>query len=115
VSDGELDGLVHIILALTEGRTNDVSDVVSIGDKVKVRVREVVCSAAGRILLSMLAKEKEEKSYPAPRERNMVRVAVIRVGGIIMQSRGRDRELEEYGCGRFKGVDGFVQGGTSCL
>ena len=72
-----------------------------------------MCSAAGRISLSMLAKEKEEKSRPAPRERNMVRVVVIRVGGIIMQSRGR--ELEEYGCGRFKGVNGFVQGGTSCL
>jgi len=85
----------------------------AIGDKVKVCVREVVCSAAGRISLLMLAKEKEEKSRPAPRERNMVRVVVIRVGGIIMQSRGR--ELEEYGCGRFKGVDGFVQGGTSCL
>ena len=45
-----------------------------------------MCSAAGRILLSMLAKEKEEKSYPAPRERNMVRVVVIRVGGILCKA-----------------------------
>ena len=37
---GELDGLVHIS-ALAEGRTSSVSDVVKIGDKVKVRVREV--------------------------------------------------------------------------
>ena len=65
---GELDGLVHIS-ALAEGRTNNVSDVVSIGDKVKVRVREVDV-AAGRISLSMLTKEQEEKSRPAPRERN---------------------------------------------
>lgn len=65
---GELDGLVHIS-ALAEGRTNSVSDVVSIGDKVKVRVREVD-AAAGRISLSMLTKEQEEKSRPAPRERN---------------------------------------------
>ena len=65
---GELDGLVHIS-ALAEGRTNSGSEVVSIGDKVKVCVREVD-AAAGRISLSMLTKEQEEKLRPAPRERN---------------------------------------------
>jgi predicted RNA-binding protein with RPS1 domain len=64
---GELDGLVHIS-ALAEGRTSSVSDVVKIGDKVQVRIREVD-AAAGRISLSMLSKEQEEKS-PARRERN---------------------------------------------
>jgi hypothetical protein len=61
----------------------------------------------------LAASEGEGGKIPAPREGNMVRVVVIRVGGIIMQSRGR--ELEEYGCGRFKGDNGFVQGGKSCL
>ncbi|KAL3815831.1 hypothetical protein ACHAXA_007473 [Cyclostephanos tholiformis] len=65
---GELDGLVHIS-ALAEGRTSSVSDVVKVGDKVKVRVREVD-APAGRISLSMLTKEQEEKSRPAPRDRN---------------------------------------------
>ena len=66
---GELDGLVHIS-ALAEGRTSSVSDVVKVGDKVKVRVREVDATA-GRISLSMLTREQEEKSRPAPRgERN---------------------------------------------
>lgn len=61
--EGELDGLVHIS-ALAEGRTNAVTDVVAIGDKVKVRVRSVD-SAAGRVSLSMITKDQE----PAPRER----------------------------------------------
>lgn len=59
---GELDGLVHIS-ALAEGRTNSVADVVSIGDKVKVRVRSVD-SDAGRVSLSMITKDQE----PAPRK-----------------------------------------------
>ena len=61
--EGELDGLVHIS-ALAEGRTNAVTDVVAIGDKVKVRVRSVD-SAAGRVSLSMITKDQE----PAPREK----------------------------------------------
>jgi predicted RNA-binding protein with RPS1 domain len=65
--EGEVDGLVHIS-ALSEGRTGSVSDVVAIGDKVQVRVR-TVDSGAGRISLSMITKEQEEASRPAPRER----------------------------------------------
>jgi ribosomal protein S1 len=65
--EGEVDGLVHIS-ALTEGRVNNVEDVVAIGDKVQVRVREVD-AGAGRISLSMITKEQEEASRPAPRER----------------------------------------------
>jgi len=64
--EGEIDGLVHIS-ALAEGRTNSVEDVVSIGDKVQVRVRAVEADA-GRISLSMLSKEQEEASRPAPRQ-----------------------------------------------
>jgi len=64
--EGEVDGLVHIS-ALADGRTNSVSDVVTIGDKVQVRVRSVD-SAAGRISLSMITKEQED-ARPAPRER----------------------------------------------
>jgi len=66
--EGEVDGLVHIS-ALAEGRTASVADVVAIGDKVQVRVR-TVDSDAGRISLSMITKEQEEASRPAPRERN---------------------------------------------
>ena len=65
---GEVDGLVHIS-ALSEGRTNAVEDVVSVGDKVQVRVRSVE-SDAGRISLSMITKEQEEASRPAPRQRS---------------------------------------------
>jgi predicted RNA-binding protein with RPS1 domain len=65
--EGEVDGLVHIS-ALAEGRTGSVSDVVAIGDKVQVRVRSVD-TGAGRISLSMITKEQEEASRPAPRER----------------------------------------------
>ncbi|KAL7530525.1 hypothetical protein ACHAWF_003422 [Thalassiosira exigua] len=65
--EGELDGLVHIS-ALAEGRTSSVSDVVSVGDKVQVRIRTVDADN-GRISLSMITKE-QEASRPAPRERN---------------------------------------------
>jgi len=56
--EGEVDGLVHIS-ALADGRTNAVSDIVNIGDRVKVRVRTVDTSA-GRISLSMITKEQED-------------------------------------------------------
>jgi len=64
--EGEVDGLVHIS-ALAEGRTNAVSDIVSIGDKVQIRVRSVDTDA-GRISLSMITPE-QEAARPAPRER----------------------------------------------
>ncbi|KAL7510925.1 hypothetical protein ACHAXN_007843 [Cyclotella atomus] len=60
--EGEVDGLVHIS-ALAEGRVADVASVVSIGDKVQVRLREVDPSA-GRISLSMITKEQEEAAPP---------------------------------------------------
>ncbi|KAL3794279.1 hypothetical protein HJC23_012404 [Cyclotella cryptica] len=65
--EGEIDGLVHIS-ALSEGRVGDVGDVVSVGDKVQVRIREID-STAGRISLSMITKEQQEASRPASRER----------------------------------------------
>lgn len=58
---GELDGLVHIS-ALSVGRTENVSDVVSIGDKVQVRVKNVDAQG-GKVSLSMIAAADE----PAPR------------------------------------------------
>jgi len=61
--EGELDGLVHIS-ALQAQRTGSVSDVVSVGDKVQVRVKQVDAKG-GKISLSMISKEDE----PAPRER----------------------------------------------
>jgi len=64
--EGEVDGLVHIS-ALADGRTNAVSDVVAIGDKVKVRVR-TVDTDAGRISLSMITKEQED-ARPPPQKR----------------------------------------------
>lgn len=64
--EGEVDGLVHIS-ALADGRTNSVSDVVAIGDKVQVRIR-TVDTGAGRISLSMITKEQED-ARPAPRKR----------------------------------------------
>mmetsp|Transcript_24053 Transcript_24053/g.43159 ORF Transcript_24053/g.43159 Transcript_24053/m.43159 type:complete len:398 (-) Transcript_24053:92-1285(-) len=62
---GELDGLVHIS-ALAEGRTSSVADIVSIGDKVQIRIRSVDTDA-GRISLSMISKEQED-ARPAPRK-----------------------------------------------
>jgi len=61
--EGELDGLVHIS-ALAADRTTSVADVVSIGDKVQIRLRSVD-PEAGRIALSMITKEEEEASRPA--------------------------------------------------
>lgn len=60
--EGELDGLVHIS-ALQAGRTANVGDVVSTGDKVQVRVKNVDAKG-GKISLSMISKADE----PAPRE-----------------------------------------------
>ena len=62
--EGELDGLVHIS-ALQAGRTNAVTDVVSVGDSVQVRVKNLDVDG-GKIALSMISKEDE----PKPRERN---------------------------------------------
>jgi len=64
--EGEVDGLCHIS-ALAEGRTNAVSDVAAIGDKVQVRVR-TVDTGAGRVSLSMITKEQED-ARPEPRKR----------------------------------------------
>lgn len=57
--EGEIDGLVHISV-LTEGRVNQVTDVVKAGDKVKVRVKALDVSG-GKVSLSMLTKEQEPK------------------------------------------------------
>ena len=67
-SEGEVDGLVHIS-ALSEGRANTVSEFVSVGDKVQVRVRSVDVDG-GRVSLSMISKEAEAASTPAPRNAN---------------------------------------------
>ena len=56
--EGELDGLVHIS-ALTEGRAESVSSIVSAGDKVQVRVKSIDCEG-GKVSLSMISKEAEE-------------------------------------------------------
>jgi predicted RNA-binding protein with RPS1 domain len=63
---GELDGLVHIS-ALTAGRAESVKSVVSVGDRVQVRVRELDIKGK-KVSLSMISKEEEEASRPAPRE-----------------------------------------------
>lgn len=63
---GELDGLVHIS-ALTVGRAESVKSVVSVGDKVQVRVRELDMKGK-KVSLSMISKEDEEASRPAPKE-----------------------------------------------
>lgn len=64
---GELDGLVHIS-ALTAGRAESVKSVVSVGDKVQIRVRELDVKGK-KVSLSMISKEEEEANRPAPRER----------------------------------------------
>jgi ribosomal protein S1 len=65
-SEGEVDGLVHIS-AISEGRANSVSEFVSVGDKVQVRVRTVDVDG-GKVSLSMITKEAEEAN-PGPREK----------------------------------------------
>jgi predicted RNA-binding protein with RPS1 domain len=64
---GELDGLVHIS-ALTAGRAESVKSVVSVGEKVQIRVRELDVKGK-KVSLSMISKEEEEANRPAPRER----------------------------------------------
>jgi len=70
--EGELDGLVHIS-SLAVGRTSSVEDVVSVGDKVQVRVRNVD-TEGNKVSLSMITVEEEEANKPkrgngAPRRR----------------------------------------------
>lgn len=60
--EGELDGLVHIS-ALAPGRVNSVNDIVKVGDKVQIRVRQLD-PEGGKVSLSMITKEEEEASRP---------------------------------------------------
>lgn len=62
-SSGEIDGLCHIS-CLSKERVNSVSDIVSVGDTVQVRLKSVD-TGAGRVSLSMISAADE----PAPRER----------------------------------------------
>lgn len=59
---GELDGLVHIS-ALSVGRADSVQSLVSVGDKVQVRVRGLDTDGS-KVSLSMISKEDEEASRP---------------------------------------------------
>ena len=59
---GELDGLVHIS-ALTAGRAESVSSIVSSGDKVQIRVRGLDTEGS-KVSLSMITKEEEEANRP---------------------------------------------------
>ena len=60
--EGELDGLVHIS-SLAPGRVNSVEEIVSIGDKVQVRVRNIDTDG-NKVSLSMISVEEEEASRP---------------------------------------------------
>lgn len=60
---GELDGLVHIS-ALMAGRCNSVADVVSVGQKVQIRVKGVDVEG-GKTALSMITDEQEQENRPA--------------------------------------------------
>lgn len=62
---GELDGLVHIS-ALVAGRADSVQSIVSIGDKVQIRVRGLDVEG-GKVSLSMITKEQEEENRPKRR------------------------------------------------
>jgi elongation factor Ts len=53
---GQLDGLVHIS-ALRAGRVNSVTDVVSVDEKVKVRVKSITGT---KVSLTMMSVEEEE-------------------------------------------------------
>jgi len=64
---GEVDGLVHIS-ALAPNRVKSVDAVVSVGEKVQVRVKNVDAEG-GKVSLSMITKEDEQKSAP-PRQQN---------------------------------------------
>jgi elongation factor Ts len=54
--EGQLDGLVHIS-ALRAGRVSSVTDVVSVDEKVKVRVKSI---AGSKVSLTMMSVEEEE-------------------------------------------------------
>ena len=62
---GELDGLVHIS-ALCVGRAESVASIVSIGQKVQVRVKSIE-KDGNKISLSMISKSDEEASRPSSR------------------------------------------------
>jgi len=59
---GELDGLVHIS-ALMAGRASSVADVVSVGQKVQIRVKGVDVDG-GKVALSMITDEQEQENRP---------------------------------------------------
>lgn len=94
--EGEVDGLVHIS-ALADGRTNAVSDVVTVGDKVRVRIR-TVDTDAGRISLSMITKEQEE-ARPQPQKRGGGGNNFDPVGSSWKNTGAADwkEQLEEFG------------------
>jgi predicted RNA-binding protein with RPS1 domain len=63
--EGELDGLVHIS-ALTPGRADSVASIVSVGDKVQIRVKGLD-AAGNKVSLSMISKEAEDSNRPPKR------------------------------------------------
>jgi len=65
---GEIDGLVHIS-ALSPNRVESVKSIVSVGEKVQIRVKNVDAEN-GKVSLSMISKEDEEKSAPARKQRS---------------------------------------------
>ena len=60
-SEGELDGLVHIS-AMSAGRVNSVTDVVSADDKVQVRVKSIT---GNKVSLTMLSVDEENEKNEA--------------------------------------------------
>eukprot|EP00565_Helicotheca_tamesis_P001870 CAMPEP_0185723520 /NCGR_PEP_ID=MMETSP1171-20130828/339_1 /TAXON_ID=374046 /ORGANISM="Helicotheca tamensis, Strain CCMP826" /LENGTH=374 /DNA_ID=CAMNT_0028391237 /DNA_START=121 /DNA_END=1245 /DNA_ORIENTATION=- len=88
--EGELDGLVHIS-ALQAGRTSSVSDVVSVGDKVQVRVKGVDAKG-GKVSLSMISKEDE----PKPREQRPKRQGRQRWTDEEMGAKDWKESLEKF-------------------
>merc|ERR1719232_2332761 len=63
---GEIDGLVHIS-ALSPNRVESVASIVSVGEKVKIRVKNVDAQN-GKVSLSMINKEDEKSSGRQKRE-----------------------------------------------
>jgi len=59
---GELDGLVHIS-ALMAGRVDSVASVVSVGQKVQIRVKGIDAEG-GKVALSMITDEQEQENRP---------------------------------------------------
>merc|ERR1712151_260517 len=60
---GEVDGLVHIS-ALAPNRVKSVDSIVSVGEKVQIRVKNIDAEG-GKVSLSMITKEDEQKSAPS--------------------------------------------------